>query len=58
MYLDAGVRLIWIVDPKRRVITVYPPNGLGRTLRQDDALDGGNALPGFTLPVADLSAFE
>lgn len=53
-YLDAGVRLVWVVYPKRRVVVVHEPGGLERTMGDDDALDGGSVLPGFSHPVRDL----
>lgn len=55
-YAKAGVRLVWYVDPDRKEVTVYPRGkergkkvvGLG------GVLDGGDVLPGFTLPVAKI----
>lgn len=55
-YLDAGVRLVWVVDPPRRTVTVYTPDGIARVLREHDTLDGGDVLPGFQLAIADLFA--
>jgi Uma2 family endonuclease len=53
-YLHAGVRLIWLVDPRRRIVTVYTPTHAARVLRIEDVLDGGDVLPGFSLPLAAL----
>jgi Uma2 family endonuclease len=50
-YLAAGVRLVWVIDPKRRAVVVYPG---GQTLTEADRLSGGNVLPGFSLPVTRL----
>jgi Uma2 family endonuclease len=55
-YLDAGVRLVWIVDPQRQIVTTYAADGTVRVLRDADELDGGDVLPGFRLPVADIFA--
>jgi Uma2 family endonuclease len=55
-YHDAGVRQVWIVDPGRRAVSVATPDGLVRILRSGDTLDGGDVLPGFVLPIADLFA--
>lgn len=55
-YLDAGVRLVWVVDPPQRTVTVHTADGIARTLRETDTLDGGDVLPGFTLAVADIFA--
>jgi Uma2 family endonuclease len=55
-YLDAGVRLVWVVDPKPRFVAAYTPDGVARILREGDEIDGGDVLPGFSLPVAALFA--
>jgi len=54
IYLQAGVRLLWIVDPQARRVTVHTPDQLPRRLGPADTLDGNNVLPGFALPLADL----
>lgn len=56
-YLQAGVQLVWVLDPQRRAAFVYERDG--RTVRilraaSGDALDGVDVLPGFRLPLADL----
>ena len=53
-YFDAGVQLVWIVDPPTRTITVYNALESSRTLSESDTVDGGNVLAGFTLAVANL----
>jgi Uma2 family endonuclease len=57
-YLAAGTRLVWIVWPKRRQIDVWRLGDTkpSRTLDVGDTLDGGDVLPGFTCPVAELFA--
>jgi Uma2 family endonuclease len=56
MWLDAGVRLVWVVDPQARLAAVHHPGGLVTVLRQDGVLDGEEVLPGFRLPLAPLFA--
>jgi Uma2 family endonuclease len=53
-YLAAGTRLLWIVDPEARTVARRTPAGPRATLAEGDALDGGDVVPGFTMPVADL----
>jgi Uma2 family endonuclease len=54
-YLRHGVRLVWVVDPEDRTVTVYTPgNDGGQPLQGDDLLDGGDVLPGFRVRVEDL----
>lgn len=55
-YLDAGTRLVWLADPRRRLVTVYTGDRLARLLRSGEALDGGEVLPGFVLSLDDLFA--
>jgi Uma2 family endonuclease len=53
-YLQAGVRLVWVVNPATRTVRVHYADGPGATLRADGELDGGDALPGFRCPIRDL----
>ncbi|MDB5323873.1 MAG: hypothetical protein JWN40_5504 [Phycisphaerales bacterium] len=55
-YFDAGVRLVWIVDPDTRTIAVYTASASPSMLTENDVLNGGDVLPGFTLPLANLFA--
>lgn len=55
-YRDAGVQVVWLVDIDGRAVDVHTPDGAVRTLREDEALDGGDVLPGFAIPVRDLFA--
>lgn len=55
-YFAAGSRAVWVFDPKRRTVAVYrSPSGV-RILGGQDALDGGEVLPGFALDLAKLFA--
>jgi Uma2 family endonuclease len=54
IYLTAGVRLVWAVDPARRMVRVRRPDGTDRLLREGDLLDGEDVLPGLRLPVSQL----
>lgn len=53
-WLTHGTRLVWVVDPKTRTITVYRPDGTANVLKAKDTLDGENVLPGFAFPLAKL----
>jgi Uma2 family endonuclease len=53
-YLDAGTRLIWVVEPRRRTVTVWTPDRTARILAESDELDGGEVLPGFRLSIAEI----
>src|SRR6266508_1370984 len=51
-----GVRLIWVVDPQAETILVITPGANSRLLTAGDTLDGGDVLPGFSVPVDDIFA--
>jgi Uma2 family endonuclease len=53
-YFDAGTRLVWIVDHRKRVVRVYTSPRDAETLTDADTLDGAPVLPGFGLPVREL----
>jgi Uma2 family endonuclease len=52
-WLDAGARIVWVIDPERREARVYRPDGTLTIVGATDALDGEDVLPGFTCPLAD-----
>ncbi len=52
MWLNHGVRLVWVVQPETRTIEVYRPDEANATLAEDDWLDGLEVLPGFTCEVS------
>lgn len=53
-YFKAGVRLVWDIDPDTREVEVFTAPEVSKLLRIDDILDGGDVLPGFTLPLREL----
>ncbi len=54
MWLEAGGRLVWVVDPEARTVAVHVPGTPVRFLRVGDDLDGGDVVEGFRVAVADL----
>lgn len=53
-YIAAGTPLLWVVDPRKRLVTVYASDAPTRWFRSGDTLDCGEVIPGFTIPVDDL----
>jgi Uma2 family endonuclease len=53
-YFAAGVQLVWLVYLNPREVVAYTSPTESRMLRGDDVLDGGPALPGFSVPVAQI----
>ena len=54
MWVDHGVSMTLEVRPATRTIQVHRPGVSAVTLTGDDALDGANVLPGFTLPLSEI----
>lgn len=55
-YARAGVDLVWYVDPERQEVDVYPKGNAKRktTFGIGETLEGGDVLPGFSIPVAKI----
>jgi Uma2 family endonuclease len=46
-YLDAGVPLVWVIDPEARTVRIYRGDGSSGWLREGGELLGEDVLPGF-----------
>jgi Uma2 family endonuclease len=53
-WLAGGARLVWVVSPKLRTITVYRSLTDIVTLTAKDTLGGGDVVPGFQMNVAEV----
>ena len=53
-YFEKGVRLVWYVRPKSRVVDVYTSPDHFTRLTASTRLDGGDVLPGFSVLVGEL----
>lgn len=53
-HLTAGVRQMWLIWPERRLVMIYSSLTEVKILQENDELDGGDIIPGFRCPVADL----
>ena len=56
MYFGAGARAVWVFNPKKRTAAVYASPTDVRIFSEDEAFDGGEVLPGFTLDLSKLFA--
>lgn len=54
LWLELGVRLVWELNPQTRILAVHQNNQMPRFLGENDTLDGGDVLPGLSVPVARL----
>lgn len=53
-YLQAGVALLWVIDPILRTVQVYRPDAKPTLFNDSQELPGEPHLPGFRVPVAKL----
>jgi Uma2 family endonuclease len=53
-YMAYGTRMLLVVYPRNRVIDVYQPGQPVQTLTEQDALEGGDILPGFSVPLTTI----
>ncbi|MFI5276584.1 MAG: Uma2 family endonuclease [Ktedonobacterales bacterium] len=54
MWLEAGVRLVWVALPAQQVIEVYRAGQPVTMLDAGATLDGSDVVPGFSTPVAAI----
>lgn len=52
-YLQYGTRAVWVAYPETRTVVVHTKDG-AKTLDENDTLEGGDLLPGFTLRVGEI----
>jgi len=53
-WLKAGTRLVWVVDPDRKLARIYRADGTSVEIGEDGALEGEDVLPGFECALADV----
>ena len=53
-WLDAGTRLVVVVNPSTQTVALYRSRSDIRILTMDDVLNGGDIVPNWTLPVRDI----
>ena len=55
-YFQAGVRLVWMVDPQSRTVAVYTDPESFSVASEEDIIDGRDVLPGWTVDLGSLFA--
>jgi len=53
-YFASGVRLVWVMAPEDRTLTIYRIPDEGRLLHESALVSGEDVLPEFTCRVSDL----
>lgn len=55
-YLQAGVRLVWVIDPKKRRASVHRSLTDVHEIAEGGSLDGEDVLPGFRCALGEIWA--
>jgi Uma2 family endonuclease len=55
-YLEAGVALVWVIDPRRRTVEIFRQGAEPELVNILQELSGEPHLPGFRVPVAEIFA--
>jgi Uma2 family endonuclease len=53
-YLQAGVRLVWVIEPEKRQATAYRGLTDVQVIAATGSLEGEDVLPGFRCPLTDI----
>ena len=53
-YLTAGTRLVWVLEPVSKTVTVYRSENDIKTLTNEATLTGEDVVPGLACPVGQL----
>ncbi len=53
-WLAAGTRMVWVVEAKKRTISVHRAQADVVVLTENDVLDGADVVPGFSCKVAEV----
>lgn len=54
LYLESGVKIVWIVDPFNCTVTVYRPDHEPEMFNVDDVIPADPLLPGLKVPVSEI----
>lgn len=55
-YFEAGVRCVWLFDPRARTVRVYSSPESFSIVGEEGTVDGGEVLPGFQVSLAEWLA--
>ena len=55
-WLAAGARAVWVLNPRRRGVSVHRSKTDVTRLSEGDELDGGDVVPGFRCKVSEIFA--
>ena len=50
-YLEAGIRMVWVVFPNTKTINIFHSDRSVQKLSEADTITAGDVIPGFSAPV-------
>jgi len=53
-WLEAGTRLVWVIDPQRAEASAYRSDGSLTIVAESESLDGERVLPGLSCPLIEI----
>ncbi|MFN0052304.1 MAG: Uma2 family endonuclease [Planctomycetales bacterium] len=53
-WLAAGTALVWVINPRQKIVTVYRADNSVHRLATGDLLSGEEVVPGFQFPVSEI----
>jgi Uma2 family endonuclease len=53
-WLEGGAQLVWVVNPGRRIVTVFRRSAEPEERAESDLLEGETAVPGFRCRVSEI----
>jgi Uma2 family endonuclease len=53
-YINNGLRLGWLINPRTRQVEIYRPNQTVEVLQSPATLSGEDVLPGFVLDLQPI----
>lgn len=53
-WLDAGCRMVIVVNPQNRSVTTYRSRNEVKVLTESETLDSGDVVPGWQLPISQI----
>jgi Uma2 family endonuclease len=54
LWLELGSKVVWLVNPKRRTVTVWHADRTSRLLTENETLDGADMVPDFQIAIANI----
>jgi Uma2 family endonuclease len=53
-YLNAGAKLVWVLEPAKEAVVEHRPNSQPKTWQKSDSIFCDDIIPGFRLMLAEL----